>query len=98
HAKRLVVFDETHSAHVSSEIVDKIDIRRCALATFLVPKIQLQIFRFRKHLEPLLERFYIDCADLFSLAKQIGHEMAANEAAAAANHDFARCHSIDESG
>jgi len=49
-------------------------------------------------LEPFLERFHIDRADLVALTKQIGHQMAANEAPATANDDFARFHSITESG
>src|SRR5437016_894171 len=90
HAKRFVVFDETHPAHVGGEIVNKIDIRHRALATFLLAKIELQIFRFRKHLKPFRERFHIDRPDGFTLAKEIGHEMAADETASAANYDFFR--------
>src|SRR5207247_6529154 len=92
HTKGFVVFDKTHSAHVGGEVVDKIDIGDGALATFLFLKIELQIFRFRKHLEPFLEWFHIDYANLFALAKQVGREMAANEAASPADHDFFRFH------
>src|SRR5205823_4189480 len=86
--------DETHSAHVGGEIVNKIDIPYRALATSLVLQIELQIFRFRKHLEPFLKWFHINRADLFTLTKQIGHEMAANESASPTDHDFFRFHFV----
>ena len=96
HAKRFVVFDETHSTHVGSEVIDKIDIGDGAFAAFLFLKIELQIFRFRKHLEPRLKRFHIDDANFFALAKQVGHEMAANEAASPTDHDFLRFHFVTQ--
>src|SRR5260370_104035 len=97
HAKRFVVFDEPHSAHRRGKIVNKIDIRHCAFAVFLLLKIELQIFRFGKHLEPFRKWLHIDGADLLALAEQIGHEVATNEAASAANYDFHRSHSRTQS-
>ena len=97
-AKRLVVFDETHPAHVGREVVNKIDIGDGAFATFLFPKIELQIFRFRKHLKPLLKRFHVDHAHFRALFEQIGDKMTANEAAPAADHHLPGCHSINKSG
>src|SRR5205807_3528744 len=60
--------------------INKIDIGDGAFATFLFPKIELQIFRFRKHLKPLLKRFHVDHAHLRALFEQIGDKMTANEA------------------
>ena len=92
HAKRFVVFDETHAAHVRGEIVDKVDARDRAFAAFFFAKIELQIFGLGEHLKPFLERFHIDRANFFSLAEQVRHQMAADKAAAAANYDFFRFH------
>src|SRR5215467_14180335 len=92
HAKRFIVLDETHAAHISSEVVNKIDIRHGAFAVLFILKIDLQIFRFGEHLKPFLERLHINRANFFSLAKQIGHQMTTDEAAAATNYDFFRFH------
>ena len=43
-------------------------------------------------MEPFLKWFHINRADLFTLTKQIGHEMAANESAPPTDHDFFRFH------
>ena len=52
------------------------------------------VFDLRKVLIPLAERLDINGADIFvPLAQQVGDKMAADEAAAAANHDFIVHHS-----
>ena len=97
HTKRLVVFDETHSAHVGGEIVNKINIGHRALTVVLVAQIELQVLHFREHLKPFIKWFHIHRANFVTLPKQIGHQMAANKAASAADHDFLGSHSRTES-
>src|SRR5207249_11745152 len=84
HAETFVVFDEAHSSHVGSEVVDGFGAIQSLLASAPVLQIELLIFHARHQLMPIVERFDIDGANiLMALANQIRGQVSADETAAA---------------
>jgi hypothetical protein len=85
HAERLVVLDEAHPSHVGGEIVDFAGARDRLLACFPPPEVELQVLRLGEALMPLLQRFDIDRADAKAVREETSSEVAADEAAGAAD-------------
>ena len=91
HAQTLVQLDETHAAHVRGEVINPVAALHCRFAGVLFLEVELHILHVVEPLVPLIERLYVRGADgLHALPSQVGHELAANETAGAANLDFVR--------
>src|SRR6185436_7449133 len=89
HAERAIVFDEAHPAHVRGEIIDLCGIAQRGLASFSLLKIQLQILDLGKDLVPVIKRLLINGANVpMALAKQVTHQMTADEPTGAADDNF----------
>ena len=88
HAKRLVVLDETHPAHICGEIINDARIPQRHFAFVLALEVQHEALHTRKNLKPLVHRLHIDGADgAMSLAQEVGNKMAADKATGAADND-----------
>ncbi len=82
HAQAAVQFDETHSAHVSGEIVNLFRAFGRAFAGFFELQIRLDVFDLRKALIPFVEWLDVHRANVFmTFAQKFGHEMAADKSA-----------------
>src|SRR6516162_9199755 len=85
HAESLVVFYESHPAHVGGKLEDGLRTVRCAMAAIFVLEIRNHVFYFWKDLVPLIQGLHIDCAnDIDPFFKEASHEMPSDKSSAAA--------------
>src|SRR5665213_3234916 len=92
HAERLVVFDKSHSSHVSGEVVNDASFSHCLLTGFFLTQVKRDVFGFWKYLKPVRPRFHVDTPNGRTLLQESSNEMTADEAPGAANNNFFASH------
>jgi len=88
HAKRFIVMDESHAAHVGGQLENDVKPASSPPARRQIAKVASQIFDVGRRLVPFLQRLNVDRADnIDSLGQQVLDEVAANEASSTADSD-----------
>ena len=88
HAEGAIILDETHSAHVSREIVNDTRAFEGAIAGFFFLQIELLVIDAREKLIPFVEGFDVHRTDVrMALLQQVSDQVASDESASAANDD-----------
>lgn len=64
HAESFVMLDETHSAHVSGEVVDFVRAPGSDFAAFFKVEVENQVLDVIETLIPIFQRLAIDGADV----------------------------------
>ena len=93
HAKRFVVFDESHASHIGGKVVNFSGTVNSLLAGSTIAQIEGQILNVVEALIPFLSWLEInrpDGADL--IPAQFANQPAADESAGSANRDFKLFH------
>jgi hypothetical protein len=88
HAKRLIVFDKTHPAHIGREIVDVPDALGGLLTVLLEIQIEREILNVVETPVPLINRLNVYRPDpLVASRAEIRDKIPANEATRSSNKD-----------
>ena len=66
HAERAVVFDESHAAHVGSEIIDNGGVAERLFAGGFILQINPEIFNLGENLVPFIEWFDVHRAQILA--------------------------------
>lgn len=89
HAKRFVVFNKAHAAHIGCQVENHVRSADCSFARRFVPQIQYKILDIFGSLLPTLERFQVDSANRTrALGKKTLRQVSSDKSAASADHGF----------
>src|SRR5688500_18468418 len=88
HALRLVSLDEPHAAHVGGEVEYEACTARGLIGGGALAQVELPVLHVGKSLVPLVQGLDVHRADPpVAFASQLGHEVPADEPAAAGDKD-----------
>src|SRR6266699_1943681 len=79
HAKRLIVFNKPHPAHIGGEIIDVRYALRGSIADVCEPKVAHHVFGLRRSEIPIVQSLLIYGPYRHTLGQQIANELTTNK-------------------